>query len=74
MLCDYCHSAFQCKECRASFYDDTDPVIGIEFEAEFTPKESKVCIASGEDATVDLMAYLKSSKQGEDPTAPYVGQ
>jgi hypothetical protein len=71
MLCQFCNSAFQCEECRASFYDDTDPCIGIEFIAEFSPK---VSIASGEDATMNLMEYLKQSNEGEEPTPSYVGQ
>lgn len=71
MLCGICNSPFLCPECQDSFYDAKEPLTGVEFIA--TPV-SKVCISSGEDATMDLMTYLKSSKQGEDPTASYVGQ
>ncbi len=71
MLCQFCNSPFLCPECQATAFDDKESPIGIEFIAEFTPK---VNIASGEDASIDLMDYLRQSDKGEDATPSYVAQ
>ena len=70
MLCEYCQQSSLCSLCRDIAFDDVEPNLGIEFVAEFTPK---VVVASGEDAGLSLMDYLKRNK-GEDPTPSYVGQ
>ena len=69
-MCEYCLQPSLCTTCQQIAFDDVEPNLGIEFVAEFTPK---VVVASGEDAGLSLMDYLKQSK-GEDPTPSYVGQ